>query len=71
MSLGSAIRTIRQLAFLTQEDFAKELSVALCTVNRWELDRSKPNMKAMRAIKAFCDSNNLPYELIEAEWLPK
>ena len=50
MSLGEAIRMTRQKAFYTQEDFAKELNVALSTVNRWELNKVKPNMKAMKAI---------------------
>jgi len=69
MSLGEAIRVTRQKAFYTQEDFAKKLEVALSTVNRWELNKAKPNMKAMKAIKAFCEDNKLDYEKIENEWL--
>lgn len=69
MSLGEAIRMTRQKAFYTQEDFAKELKVALSTVNRWELNKVKPNMKAMKAIKVFCEANGLQYETIEDEWL--
>ena len=59
MSLGEAIRMSRQKAFYTQEDFARKLNVALSTVNRWELNKAKPNMKAMKAIKSFCEENNL------------
>ena len=69
MSLGEVIRFTRQRAFYTQEDFAHELQVALSTVNRWELNKSKPNIKAMKAIKLFCEQKNLPYEDIESEWL--
>lgn len=69
MSLGEAIRLSRQKALFTQEDFAQKLNVALSTVNRWELSKAKPNIKAMKAIKAFCDENNLNYEMIENEWL--
>jgi len=69
MSLGEAIRVTRQKAFYTQEDFAKNLEVALSTVNRWELNKAKPNMKAMKVIKAFCENNKLDYEKIENEWL--
>ena len=69
MSLGEAIRLSRQKAFYTQEDFAQKLNVALSTVNRWELDKAKPNIKAMKSIKAFCDDNELDYMLIEKEWL--
>ena len=69
MSLGSAIRMTRQKAFYTQEAFAAKLDVALSTVNRWELNKVKPNMKAMKAIKAFCEEYDLSYEAIEKEWL--
>lgn len=69
MSLGEAIRMSRQKAFYTQEDFARKLNVALSTVNRWELNKAKPNMKAMKAIKSFCEENNLNYEIVEEAWL--
>lgn len=69
MNLGEVIRITRQKAFYTQEDFAKELNVALSTVNRWELNKAKPNVKAMKEIKRFCEENNLDYSEIEKEWL--
>ena len=69
MNLGEAIRITGQKTFYTQEQFAHELDVALSTVNRWELGKAKPNMKAMKAIKAFCKSNGMDYDLIETAWL--
>ena len=69
MKLGEAIRITRRKAFYTQEEFANRLNVALSTVNRWELDKAKPNVKAMKEIKAFCEENNLDYEMIEKHWL--
>lgn len=69
MDLGEAIRITRQKAFYTQEDFAQKLNVALSTVNRWELNKAKPNMKAMKAIKAFCEENEQSFEFIESQWL--
>ena len=69
MSLGEAIRMSRQKAFYTQEDFARKLNVAVSTVNRWELNKAKSNMKAMKAIKSFCEENNLNYEIVEEAWL--
>lgn len=71
MSLGETIRVTRQKAFYTQEAFAKELNVALSTVNRWELDKAKPNVKAMKEIKSFCEKNGCDYNEIEKEWLMK
>ena len=67
MGLGESIRFIRQKAFYTQVDFAKELNVAPSTVNRWELNKVKPNMKAMKSIKAFCTRNDFPYSRLESE----
>ncbi|MBQ7699196.1 MAG: helix-turn-helix transcriptional regulator [Clostridia bacterium] len=69
MSLGDMIRVMRQKAFYTQEDFAGKLNVALSTVNRWELDKVRPNLRAMKSIKAYCEENGLDYEAIEKEWL--
>ncbi len=69
VSLGDTIRIMRQKAFYTQEGFAKKLNVAPSTVNRWELDKVRPNMKAMKSIKAFCEENGLGYAPIEEEWL--
>ena len=69
MNLGETIRITRQKAFYTQEDFSKRLNVALSTVNRWELNKAKPNVKAMKEIKSFCEENNLSYEMIEEAWL--
>ncbi len=69
MTLGKAIRTARQKAFFTQQDFAQTLNVALSTVNRWELNKAKPNMKAMKSIKTFCSDNELDYAIIENAWL--
>ena len=50
MSLGDTIRITRQKALFTQKDFAHKLNVALSTVNRWELNKVRPNMKAMKSI---------------------
>lgn len=69
MDLGEAIRITKQKAFYTQEDFAQKLNVALSTVNRWELNKAKPNMKAMKAIKSFCEENEQSYEFIKKQWL--
>lgn len=69
MSLGDAIKMSRQKALFTQQAFAQQLNVALSTVNRWELNKAKPNIKAMKKLKAFCDEYGVEYEIIEKEWL--
>lgn len=69
MSLGNEIRQMRQKSFYTQNAFAKEMDVAVSTVNRWEMGKAKPNMKAMKNIKSFCKRNSIAYDCIEKEWL--
>ena len=69
MQFANTIRVTRQKAFLSQEAFAKELKVAVSTINRWENGKSKPNLSAMRSIKQFCGKYDLPYEELEKEWL--
>ena len=70
MLLSDSIKLTRQKAFMSQEEFAKELHVSVSTINRWETGKVKPNLSAMKGIKEFCDSHNLPYELIEKERFP-
>ena len=62
MSLCEAIRTDRQKSLYTQEDFAKCLGISLSTVNRWELNKPQPSMKAMESIREFCSETKQPYE---------
>lgn len=53
MQLSETLRTIRQKAFLSQEEFAKELSVSASTINRWETGKVKPNLTALKKIEFF------------------
>ena len=53
MSFSEELRNIRQHCFLSQEAFARELNVSFSSVNRWEGGRAKPNMVAMKNIKAY------------------
>lgn len=68
MQLATVLKTTRQKAFMTQDCFAKELCVTASTINRWEHGKSKPNLTALKNLKAFCEKNHLQYELIETEW---
>ena len=69
MSLSEAIKNTRQMALLSQEDFAKELHVSVGSINRWENGKTVPNIMAMKSLKAFCEAQNLPYETIQTEWI--
>lgn len=53
MLFSDNIKTMRQKLFLSQEAFAKELTVSVSTVNRWEIGKSIPNLSTMKRIKDF------------------
>ena len=65
MSFSEDIKRIRRKAFLTQEDFAKEIGVSFATVNRWETGKAKPNLKTMKLIDDYCKRNNINFDISE------
>jgi transcriptional regulator with XRE-family HTH domain len=69
MTLSDSLKILRQKALFTQFDFAKELGVAVSTINRWEKGKSKPNIAAMKSIRKFCSINGFSYEEVEIKWL--
>ena len=68
MQLPEAIKITRQKAFMSQEEFARELGVSVSTINRWETGKVKPNLTAMKSLKQFCENHCLHYSEIEDEW---
>ena len=68
MGFQESIKRIRQLSFLSQEAFARELNVSFSSVNRWEGGRAMPNLKAMKNIQGYCKKNKLDFGLLEDEW---
>ncbi len=68
MSFSGELKSIRQHCFLSQEAFARELNVSFSSVNRWEGGRTRPNMNAMKSIKAFCESHDVDFSKLEKEW---
>ena len=69
MRFPDEIKRIRQRCFLTQQHFADEIKVAFSTVNRWEGGKAKPNLHAMKNIKAFCLEHDVDYSDVEEAWL--
>lgn len=65
MSFSEDIKRIRRKAFLTQEDFAKEIGVSFATVNRWETGKAKPNLKTMKLIDDYCKRNDTDFDISE------
>ncbi len=65
MSFSEDIKRIRRKAFLTQEDFAKEIGVSFATVTRWETGKAKPNLKTMKLIDDYCKRNDIDFDISE------
>ena len=65
MSFAEDIKKIRRKAFLTQEDFAKEIGVSFATVNRWETGKAQPNLKTMKLIDDYCKKNKIDFDISE------
>lgn len=68
MKYSEEIKKIRQKCFLSQEAFGRELGVSFSSINRWEGGKSKPNISAMKKIKAFCEEQNIDFSVLAAEW---
>ena len=47
---GQNIKKLRISLRMTQEEFAHRLGVTLCTVNRWENNRSTPSRLAVKQL---------------------
>ena len=61
---GNQIRNLRQRLGLTQEEFAHRLGVTLCTVNRWENNKSEPSRLAQLQLEKFGESGSILAENI-------
>jgi putative transcriptional regulator len=55
---GEKIKELRKSLRLTQEEFAHRLGVTLCTVNRWENNKSEPSRLALRQLEHFATEKN-------------
>lgn len=56
---GNEVKRIRMALNLTQEEFAHRLGVTLCTVNRWENNRTLPSRLAKKQIQQLANSERL------------
>ncbi len=50
---GYQVKKIRLSLNLTQEEFAHRLGVTLCTVNRWENNKTMPSRLAKKQIQVL------------------
>lgn len=52
-------KTIRAMAKLNQEQFAKELGTTVLSINRWENGKTEPNKIAQNKILNFCTKHQI------------
>ena len=53
------IKYIRESAYLTQNQFAKEIGVHANTVASWEKGTKKPRLSHKKALIDFCKNRNI------------
>lgn len=63
MNYAKAIKDLRDVLLLSQDELAKLLDVSVQTVNRWENDKHEPTIKAKRKLKKLFDENNIIVEV--------
>ena len=63
MNYAKAIKDLRDVLLLSQDELAKLLDVSVQTVNRWENDKHEPTIKAKRKLKKLFDENNIIAEV--------
>jgi DNA-binding transcriptional regulator YiaG len=65
MTFAKILKKVRQELSISQEQFARDLSVSYTTLNRWENERVKPSPLAKRRVLDYCVEKNLNQELID------
>ena len=53
MTYKEAIKALRNKMILSQMEFAKEIQVSFATVNRWEMGKYEPTIKAKRKLAPY------------------
>ncbi len=57
--MKTLIRKMRELAGMSQEQFAKELATTSVSINRWENGKSLPNPMAQNQLLEFCHKHEI------------
>ena len=68
MLFSAEIKNLRLSRLMNQTEFGNALGVSFTTVNRWENGKAHPNIKAMKALKRYCEEYGLSYESLEKSW---
>ncbi len=66
MSFSEDIKRIRTELMLSQTEFGQQINVGYPTILRWENGKSKPNLKAQRALASFCKENGIAFDILKS-----
>lgn len=55
---------IRRKEFISQEEFAKAVGLSYATINQWETEKAKPNLKTMKLIDDHCKKRKYNFILV-------
>lgn len=64
MEFREIIKRIRNQLKITQEQFARELSISFSTISRWENGHTIPSRLAKICLLEFCKNNSVDIEII-------
>ena len=64
MKLSEALKNIRNILSISQEQFARDLNVSYTTLNRWENNRTSPSRLAKMRIAEYCAARDLPEDIV-------
>lgn len=59
MKFSEALKYIRSVQGLSQEQLARKLNVSFATVNRWENEQAKPRAMAVDVVDYYCKANGI------------
>jgi DNA-binding transcriptional regulator YiaG len=62
MDFKDKVKAVRLKVMMSQHDFAKELGLAYCTINRWEQGKNEPNFKAQRIFYEYCQKKGITFD---------
>lgn len=69
-TVARAVLYLRTHSKLSQEDFASDLGVTTCQINRWENGHTQPNRQSRRLLGLWAASNNIDLPSILKERAP-
>lgn len=62
MTFSEKVKYVRKKRYISQAALAKEFGVSFVTGNRWENDKTEPNLMLEGKFNDFCRSKGIEFE---------